>query len=218
VFVTRAAGSYTAALPAAAFAALPERARRGELHVDKVRARAPTPPDATAVAGSRGSRLRARQRSGSDAPPRRGVAQSLHMYFDDELPLRQVTQLCSLACAVCAAAPPGTSPPPPPPFHALSSLAHHLKAAHKQHMCDICLQARKVFVSQQHLYTKARAVVIGHASRRCRCCSSTHARGCSACFPRSPHAHLPYPPSALTDACAAWRAEHACYAHVQWRG
>ena len=91
------------------------------------------------------------------------------MYFDDELPFRQVTQLCSLACAVCAAAPPGTSPPPPPPFHALSSLAHHLKAAHKQHMCDICLQARKVFVSQQHLYTKARAgACLTAAGRRLR--------------------------------------------------
>ncbi len=38
MFVTRAAGAYTAAPPAAAFAALPERARRGELQHDKARA------------------------------------------------------------------------------------------------------------------------------------------------------------------------------------
>ena len=83
-------------------------------------------------------------------------AQALGMFFDDDAPYRHVQALCSLSCAVCAAAPPGASPPPPPPFHTLPSLAHHLRAAHKQHMCDICLQSRKIFVSQQHLYTKVR--------------------------------------------------------------
>ena len=66
------------------------------------------------------------------------------MYFDDDVPHRQVAALCSLSCSACAT-----------PFPTLASLQHHLRAQHKQHMCDVCLLGRKIFISQQVLYSKS---------------------------------------------------------------
>jgi E3 ubiquitin-protein ligase ZNF598 len=111
VFVTRAAGSFTAAPPASAFADLPQRAARRELFVDT----------------------------------------ALSMYFDDDDALREVAALTALSCRLCVA-----SSSAKPPFSDLPQLQAHLRKAHGQGMCEICLLGRNVFISQQILYSKAR--------------------------------------------------------------
>lgn len=41
-------------------------------------------------------------------------------------------------------------------FANLGQLREHLKTAHKKHMCSVCLEGRKAFVSQQFLYSQVR--------------------------------------------------------------
>lgn len=87
------------------------------------------------------------------------------MYFDDDEPAREVAALCSLACVTCAraaaaaagagAGAPAAVPPPGPPFASLDKLQAHLRSAHKQVLCSVCLVGRRVFVSQQALYSRA---------------------------------------------------------------
>ena len=76
------------------------------------------------------------------------------MYFEDDVPCREVSQLCSLSCQVCTVSA-KPSAPPPPKFPTLPALQQHLRAEHKQHMCNICLQGRNVFIAQQLLYSQS---------------------------------------------------------------
>jgi len=43
----------------------------------------------------------------------------------------------------------------PPTFSTLAQLKAHVTRSHKLHMCDICLEGRKVFLSEQEMYSKA---------------------------------------------------------------
>jgi hypothetical protein len=43
----------------------------------------------------------------------------------------------------------------PPTFSALAQLKAHVTRSHKVQMCDICLEGRKVFLSEQEMYSKA---------------------------------------------------------------
>jgi hypothetical protein len=60
--------------------------------------------------------------------------QHTDMYFDDEAPCKAVTQLLSLSCVLCIASSAAAGAAPPPQFPSLSSLQHHLRTEHKQHM------------------------------------------------------------------------------------
>jgi len=71
------------------------------------------------------------------------------MYFDDDEAQKEVQALCSLSCAACAASPAG-----PKTFASLPLLQAHLRKAHSQSMCEICLLGRNVFISQHVLYSK----------------------------------------------------------------
>ena len=142
MFVTRAAGGLTTTLPPSEFASLPAKAASGEVHLDKVRQR---------------------QRHGfavalcAPGSPRLHLClpwQNTDMYFEDDVPWREVSQLCSLSCQTCAATA-KVGAPPPPKFPTLQALQQHLRAEHKQHMCSICLQGRNVFIAQQLLYTQS---------------------------------------------------------------
>ncbi|GJP57904.1 hypothetical protein CLOP_g17974 [Closterium sp. NIES-67] len=91
-------------------------------------------------------------------------------YFDDEAHFKAMRAMTRLTCAICAKSPPaaaaaaagGAHPPSagkgaPPPglsFPSVSALKRHLKESHHVGMCELCLEGRKVFLSEQRLYTR----------------------------------------------------------------
>lgn len=72
-------------------------------------------------------------------------------YFDDISHLREIEKTTNLVCSLCAEDPTAKKSR----FPNLGALKGHLRNVHKSFMCDICLEGRKVFVSEQVLYTKA---------------------------------------------------------------
>ena len=70
----------------------------------------------------------------------------LGMFFDDRATCAKIRELRGLRCRACgdASAEHGS----------LKALRAHLREAHGLHHCEVCLEGRKVFVSQQLLYTK----------------------------------------------------------------
>ncbi|KAK3259001.1 hypothetical protein CYMTET_31979 [Cymbomonas tetramitiformis] len=72
-------------------------------------------------------------------------------YFDDISHLREIEKTTNLVCSLCVEDPTAKKSR----FPNLGALKGHLRNVHKSHMCDICLEGRKVFVSEQVLYTKA---------------------------------------------------------------
>eukprot|EP00897_Mesotaenium_endlicherianum_P000552 jgi/Mesen1/10498/ME000083S10009 len=83
-------------------------------------------------------------------------------YFDDEDHYKTTRAMCRLACSICdmgtgEVSANGTKGGPVRPgftFRAVDALKHHLRGVHKLSMCDLCLEGRKVFVSEQKLYDK----------------------------------------------------------------
>ena len=68
----------------------------------------------------------------------------LNIFFDDLAVCREVEQLRGLSCAVCAA----------DGFGSLKQLKAHLRETHDRFFCEVCLESRKVFVSQQVTYSR----------------------------------------------------------------
>lgn len=70
-------------------------------------------------------------------------------FFDDKAHLEDIKQLCSFTHPILEV--PGK---PWPTFDSADKLKSHIERTHQQHFCDLCLSARKVFVSEQLLYSK----------------------------------------------------------------
>ena len=68
----------------------------------------------------------------------------LNIFFDDQAVCRKVEQLRGLSCSVCAA----------DTFGSLKQLKAHLREAHDRFFCEVCMEGRKVFVSQQLTYSR----------------------------------------------------------------
>ncbi|KAL3686871.1 hypothetical protein R1sor_013180 [Riccia sorocarpa] len=80
-------------------------------------------------------------------------------YFDDEQPYKTIKAMCKLRCSVCENASPEESAGKGMlkkgyVFRNIGSLRRHQFLIHKVYMCDLCLESRKVFISEQKLYTK----------------------------------------------------------------
>jgi hypothetical protein len=69
---------------------------------------------------------------------------ALSTYFEDEAHHRQIKRLWEFECPSCET----------PPFKTLDQLRKHVKKEHALLYCDLCLADRKVFLSEQALYTK----------------------------------------------------------------
>jgi len=126
VFCTRAMGDYTASLGEAGFGELHERARSRELVHDK----------------------------------------PLDMFFDDPAAANKVKELRGLQCGACVEEVAGGATIPQhghvtgggrggcEQHGSLKHLKAHLRDVHALSFCEVCLEGRKVFVSQQLLYSK----------------------------------------------------------------
>ncbi|KAL4858640.1 E3 ubiquitin-protein ligase hel2 [Chlorella vulgaris] len=79
--------------------------------------------------------------------------ESAQAFFDDAAHFREISGLCSYTHPRAWQDSPGDAPHKP--FPSLRALKAHLMQQHKLGFCDICLEGRKVFVSEQQLYTKA---------------------------------------------------------------
>ncbi|KAL4444334.1 hypothetical protein ABPG75_012071 [Micractinium tetrahymenae] len=111
VFVTRFMGDYTETVAPDEFAALPGRAKRGELQ----------------------------------------YLESAQAYFDGAAHFRELSSLCSYTHPRVWQDNPDA---PHKTFASLKALKAHLQQQHKLQFCDICLEGRKVFISEQQVYTK----------------------------------------------------------------
>ncbi|KAI8465214.1 MAG: hypothetical protein J3K34DRAFT_525573 [Monoraphidium minutum] len=70
-------------------------------------------------------------------------------YFDDKEHYKYIKALCSYTHP--SLAPPGGAPPS---FGSLDALKRRVQDNVKLHFCDLCLKGRKVFISEQVLYSK----------------------------------------------------------------
>ncbi|PNH12741.1 LIM domain and RING finger protein [Tetrabaena socialis] len=70
-------------------------------------------------------------------------------FFDDEAHLQTIRALCGFTHPVLAAA--GRSAPK---FNDFTSLKRHIESTCSQFFCDICIKGRKIFLSEQLLYSK----------------------------------------------------------------
>ncbi|KFK35408.1 hypothetical protein AALP_AA5G280800 [Arabis alpina] len=90
-------------------------------------------------------------------------------FFDDLDQYRMIKAMCRLSCSVCDKAEEQQQQQPReegggggqgPRQHRLriksvEQLKGHLYHKHKLHMCGLCLEGRKIFISEQKLYTRA---------------------------------------------------------------
>lgn len=80
---------------------------------------------------------------------------NIQAYFDDEEHFKMIKSMCRLSCSVCETAESGKEHVKKGHiFRNLDQLRRHLYNVHKVHMCGLCLEGRKVFISEQKLYTK----------------------------------------------------------------
>ncbi|CAM6090158.1 unnamed protein product [Calypogeia fissa] len=80
--------------------------------------------------------------------------------FDDEEPFKIIKTVCRLSCSICERGVEGESIAKGMVkkgyiFKNIDSLRRHESIVHNVVMCGLCLQGRKVFVSEQKLYTKS---------------------------------------------------------------
>ncbi|KAJ4782684.1 zinc ion binding/nucleic acid binding protein [Rhynchospora pubera] len=81
-------------------------------------------------------------------------------YFDDLDHYKMIKAMCRLSCSVCdRAGPDGVGSGGGPArrrnrFRSIEQLKGHLFHQHKLHMCNLCLEGRKVFICEQKLYTR----------------------------------------------------------------
>jgi hypothetical protein len=79
----------------------------------------------------------------------------LNIFFDDLAVCRKVEQLRGLSCPVCAAEDgSASSKKDSGAFGSLKQLKAHLRETHDRFFCEVCLEGRKVFVSQQVTYSR----------------------------------------------------------------
>ena len=76
------------------------------------------------------------------------------MFFDDHATCRKIKDLRGLQCAACVSAAGGDAEGVEQD-HSLKQLKAHLRERHQLFHCGVCLEGRKVFVSQQLRYTKS---------------------------------------------------------------
>ncbi|XP_004307075.1 PREDICTED: zinc finger protein 598 [Fragaria vesca subsp. vesca] len=79
-------------------------------------------------------------------------------FFDDVDHYKMIKAMCKLSCSECDKAEEQTNDNPkrrPARFRNIGQLKGHLYHQHRLSMCPLCLEARKVFICEQKLYTKA---------------------------------------------------------------
>ncbi|KAL2661079.1 hypothetical protein GLYMA_03G222900v4 [Glycine max] len=79
-------------------------------------------------------------------------------FFDDVDHYRMIKAMCRLSCNVCDKIedqPQDAASRRRAKFRNIGQLKGHLFHRHKLHMCNLCLEGRKVFICEQKLYTKA---------------------------------------------------------------
>ncbi|CAM6122725.1 unnamed protein product [Calypogeia fissa] len=87
---------------------------------------------------------------------------ALDAYFDDESPFKIIKAMCRLYCSICERATEGEAEAlakgmmkKGDTFHNIDALRRHHSTVHKVFMCELCLEGRKVFTSEQKLYSKS---------------------------------------------------------------
>eukprot|EP00271_Cylindrocystis_brebissonii_P001202 TRINITY_DN11505_c0_g1_i1.p1 TRINITY_DN11505_c0_g1~~TRINITY_DN11505_c0_g1_i1.p1 ORF type:complete len:1077 (-),score=174.16 TRINITY_DN11505_c0_g1_i1:34-3264(-) len=85
----------------------------------------------------------------------------IEAYFDDEEQFKKIKAMNSLSCSICDKDDANgderggaVSVKLKPSFQHVDFLKRHYLQAHNLSMCDLCLEGKKVFVSEQKLYTK----------------------------------------------------------------
>eukprot|EP01018_Ginkgo_biloba_P009369 Gb_38043 [translate_table: standard] len=80
-------------------------------------------------------------------------------YFDDEEQYKMIKAMCQLFCSICEKS--GSeeaggkdSRKRGNEFKHIDQLKRHLYHVHKNSMCELCLEGRKVFLCEQRLYTR----------------------------------------------------------------
>ncbi|GIL46701.1 hypothetical protein Vafri_3620 [Volvox africanus] len=71
-------------------------------------------------------------------------------YFDDEKHFHEIRALCGFTHPILESGGAKSTPK----FNSFTALKRHVEAAFSQFFCDVCLKGRKVFVSEQLLYSK----------------------------------------------------------------
>ncbi|XP_011023853.1 PREDICTED: E3 ubiquitin-protein ligase HEL2-like isoform X3 [Populus euphratica] len=91
-------------------------------------------------------------------------------YFDDSDHYKMIKAMCKLSCNVCNKKNGGSKE-----FNSVEQLKAHLFHRHSLFMCSLCLEGRKIFISEQKLYNRAQltqhvrtgdSVVDGNESER----------------------------------------------------
>ncbi|XP_066383983.1 uncharacterized protein [Miscanthus floridulus] len=80
-------------------------------------------------------------------------------YFDDADHYRMIRAMCRLSCSVCDNAEDqvalAAQPKRRSKFRSIDQLKGHLFHQHRLHMCNLCLEGRKVFICEQKLYSRS---------------------------------------------------------------
>lgn len=80
-------------------------------------------------------------------------------YFDDADHYRMIRAMCRLSCSICDNAEDQVAlvaqAKRRSKFKSIDQLKGHLFHVHRMHMCNLCLEGRKVFICEQKLYTRS---------------------------------------------------------------
>ncbi|CAD6202451.1 unnamed protein product [Miscanthus lutarioriparius] len=80
-------------------------------------------------------------------------------YFDDADHYRMIRAMCRLSCSVCDNAEDqaalAAQAKRRSKFRSIDQLKGHLFHQHRLHMCNLCLEGRKVFICEQKLYSRS---------------------------------------------------------------
>ncbi|WVZ97342.1 hypothetical protein U9M48_042889 [Paspalum notatum var. saurae] len=80
-------------------------------------------------------------------------------YFDDADHYRMIRAMCRLSCSICDNAEDqvvlAAQAKRRSKFKSIDQLKGHLFHVHRKHMCNLCLEGRKVFICEQKLYTRS---------------------------------------------------------------
>jgi len=83
-------------------------------------------------------------------------------YFDDADHYRMIRAMCRLSCSVCDNAEDqvalAAQAKRRSKFRSIDQLKGHLFHQHRLHMCNLCLEGRKVFICEQKLYSRSQLV------------------------------------------------------------
>ncbi|KAF8667754.1 hypothetical protein HU200_052664 [Digitaria exilis] len=80
-------------------------------------------------------------------------------YFDDADHYKMIRAMCRLSCSVCDSAEDqvalAAQAKRKSKFRSIDQLKGHLFHVHRLHMCNLCLEGRKVFICEQKLYSRS---------------------------------------------------------------